>query len=142
MPSSMNLDRRDTGMNLAPAEAVEAADGRARSQATLEAFLEITARWGLSTDEQIVLLGSPARSTFFKWKKEGGLLPRDTLERISHVFNIFKNLEILLPDVGIADAWVRQPNRSWGGRTALARMIEGSLSELYEVRRYLDAKRG
>lgn len=130
------------GMNLAPAEVVEAADGRARSQATLGAFLEITARWGLSTDEQIVLLGSPARSTFFKWKKEGGLLPRDTLERISHVFNIFKNLEILLPDVGIADAWVRQPNRSWGGRTALARMIEGSLSELYEVRRYLDAKRG
>ena len=142
MPSSMNLDRRDMGMNLAPAEAVEAAGGRARSQATLEAFLEITAQWGLSTDEQIVLLGSPARSTFFKWKKEGGLLPRDTLERISHVFNIFKNLEILLPDVGIADAWVRQPNRSWGGRTALARMIEGSLSELYEVRRYLDAKRG
>ena len=142
MPSSMNLDRRDMGMNLAPAEAVAAADGRARSQATLEAFLEITARWGLSTDEQIVLLGSPARSTFFKWKKEGGLLPRDTLERISHVLNIFKNLEILLPDVGIADAWVRQPNRSWGGRTALARMIEGSLSELYEVRRYLDAKRG
>lgn len=129
-------------MNLSPAEAVEAADGRARSQATLEAFLEITGHWGLSTDEQIVLLGSPARSTFFKWKKEGGLIPRDTLERISHVFNIFKNLEILFPDAAVADAWVRQPNRTWGGRSALARMLEGSLSELYEVRRYLDAKRG
>ena len=129
-------------MNLSPVEAVEAADGRARSQATLEAFLEITGRWGLLTDEQIVLLGSPARSTFFKWKKEGGLIPRDTLERISHVFNIFKNLEILFPNPAVADAWVRQPNRTWGGRSALARMLEGSLSELYEVRRYLDAKRG
>lgn len=129
-------------MNLSPAEAVEAADGRTRSQATLDAFLEITGRWGLATDEQIVLLGSPARSTFFKWKKEGGLIPRDTLERISHVFNIFKNLEILFPDAAVADAWVRQPNRTWGGRSALARMLEGSLSELYEVRRYLDAKRG
>ena len=129
-------------MNLSPAEAVEAADGRARSQATLEAFLEITGRWGLLTDEQIVLLGSPARSTFFKWKKEGGLFPRDTLERISHIFNIFKNLEILFPDTANADAWVRQPNRNWGERSALSRMLEGSLSELYEVRRYLDAKRG
>jgi len=129
-------------MILSPAEAADAADSRARSQATLEAFLEITGRWGLSTEEQIILLGSPARSTFFKWKKEGGLFPRDTLERISHIFNIFKNLEILFPDTANADAWVRQPNRNWGERSALSRMLEGSLSELYEVRRYLDAKRG
>lgn len=129
-------------MNLSPAEAADAAESRARSQATLEAFLEITGRWGLSTEEQIILLGSPARSTFFKWKKEGGLFPRDTLERISHIFNIFKNLEILFPDTATADAWVRQPNRNWGERSALSRMLEGSLSELYEVRRYLDAKRG
>ncbi len=129
-------------MILSPAEAADAADSRARSQATLEAFLEITGRWGLSTEEQIILLGSPARSTFFKWKKEGGLFPRDTLERISHIFNIFKNLEILFPDTANSDAWVRQPNRNWGERSALSRMLEGSLSELYEVRRYLDAKRG
>jgi Protein of unknown function (DUF2384) len=129
-------------MQMSPAEAVETADSRARSQATLDTFLEITGRWGLSTDEQIILLGSPARSTFFKWKKEGGALPRDTLERISHVFNIFKNLEILFPDSQIADGWVRKPNRAWGQRTALERILDGSLSDLYEVRRYLDAKRG
>lgn len=129
-------------MQFSPAEVADAVDGRARSQATLEAFLEITGHWGLATEEQIVLLGSPARSTFFKWKKEGGALPRDTLERISHVFNIYKNLEIMLPEPGVADAWVRQPNRSWGGRSAIDRMLEGNLSDLYEVRRYLDAKRG
>lgn len=129
-------------MAMAQPEAVDATDSRTRSLATIEAFLEITGRWGFSSDEQIVLLGSPARSTFFKWKKEGGLLPRDTLERVSHVFNIFKNLEILIPEPALADAWVRQPNRSWGGRSARGRMLEGSLSELYEVRRFLDAKRG
>ena len=129
-------------MNLSPVDAADAVDGRARSQATLEGFLDITGCWDLSTEEQIVLLGSPARSTFFKWIKEGGLLPRDTLERISHVLNIFKALEILFPEPALAEGWVRLPNRSWGGRTALARMLEGSLSELYEVRRYLDAKRG
>ena len=129
-------------MNVSPAEAVDTADSRARSQATLDTFLEITGRWGLSTDEQIIVLGSPARSTFFKWKKEGGILPRDTLERISHVFNIFKNLEILFPDPRIADDWVRKPNRAWGQRAAIERILDGSLSDLYEVRRYLDAKRG
>jgi Protein of unknown function (DUF2384) len=129
-------------MNVSPAEAVDTADSRARSQATLDTFLEITGRWGLSTDEQIIVLGSPARSTFFKWKKEGGALPRDTLERISHVFNIFKNLEILFPDPRIADDWVRKPNRAWGQRAAVERILDGSLSDLYEVRRYLDAKRG
>jgi hypothetical protein len=129
-------------MNMSPAEAVDTADSRARSQATLDTFLEITGRWGLSTDEQIIVLGSPARSTFFKWKKEGGALPRDTLERISHVFNIFKNLEILFPDPRIADDWVRKPNRAWGQRAAIERILDGSLSDLYEVRRYLDAKRG
>lgn len=129
-------------MNMSPAEAVDTADSRARSQATLDTFLEITGRWGLSTDEQIILLGSPARSTFFKWKKEGGALPRDTLERISHVFNIFKNLEILFPDPRIADDWVCKPNRAWGQRAAIEHILDGSLSDLYEVRRYLDAKRG
>lgn len=129
-------------MQMSPADAVDTVDSRARSQATLDTFLEITGRWGLSTDEQIILLGSPARSTFFKWKKEGGALPRDTLERISHVFNIFKNLEILFPDPQIADGWVRKPNRAWSQRTALERILDGSLSDLYEVRRYLDAKRG
>lgn len=129
-------------MQMSPADAVDTVDSRARSQATLDTFLEITGRWGLSTDEQIILLGSPARSTFFKWKKEGGALPRDTLERISHVFNIFKNLEILFPDPQISDGWVRKPNRAWGQRTALERILDGSLSDLYEVRRYLDAKRG
>lgn len=129
-------------MQMSPAEAVDTADSRARSQATLDTFLEITGRWGLSTDEQITVLGSPARSTFFKWKKEGGALPRDTLERISHVFNIFKNLEILFPDPKIADDWVRKPNRAWGQRAAVDRILDGSLSDLYEVRRYLDAKRG
>ena len=129
-------------MQMSPAEAVDTADSRARSQATLDTFLEITGRWGLSTDDQITVLGSPARSTFFKWKKEGGALPRDTLERISHVFNIFKNLEILFPDPKIADDWVRKPNRAWGQRAAVDRILDGSLSDLYEVRRYLDAKRG
>ena len=66
--------------------------------AELEAFFEMAQRWDLSTEQQIILLGSPGRSTFFKWKKEGGSLPRDTGERLSHLLAIWKALRILFTD--------------------------------------------
>ncbi len=115
------------------------------AQAGLRAFFRIAELWGLGVDEQIRLLGSPARSTYFKWKRDGASsLPRDVLERISYVVGIYKALQILLPDERAADAWVRKPNPApiFGGRSALDRMLSGNVADLYEVRRYLDAERG
>lgn len=115
------------------------------AQAGLRTFFRIAALWDLSVDEQITLLGSPARSTYFKWKRDGAeSLPRDVLERISYVLGIYKDLQLLLPDEEAADAWVRRPNDAapFGGGSALARMLSGNVSDLYEVRRYLDAERG
>lgn len=111
----------------------------------LRAFFRIAQLWRLSVDEQIRLLGSPSRSTYFKWKKEGARqLPRDTLERISYILGIYKALQILLPDTGAADAWIRKPNTAppFGGRSALDRMLSGQVADLYVVRQYLDAQRG
>ncbi len=115
------------------------------ARAALRAFIRIAEQWRLTVDEQVRLLGSPARSTYFKWKKEGAAsLPRDVLERISYVLGIYKALQVLLPDERAADAWVRKPNAApvFGGRTALERMLSGNVADLYEVRRYLDAERG
>jgi hypothetical protein len=114
--------------------------------AGLRAFERIAQAWGLSVDEQIVLLGQPPRSTFFAWRKapERARLPRDTLERLSNLLGIYKALQILLPQPAAADAWLRQPNQAalFGGQTALQRMLAGNLSDLHLVRRYLDAARG
>jgi hypothetical protein len=114
--------------------------------AGLRAFARIALAWDLSVDEQLALLGQPSRSTFFSWRKqpEKAALPRDTLERLSNILGIYKNLQILLPDAQAADAWVRQPNRAtpFGGGTALARMLAGNVSDLNLVRRYLDGVRG
>jgi hypothetical protein len=115
------------------------------ARAGLRAFFRLAALWGLSVDEQVTLLGSPSRSTYFKWKKEGAeSLPRDVLERISYLLGIYKALQILLPEATAADEWVRRPNDAtpFGGRTALERMLSGHVADLYEVRRYLDAQRG
>ncbi|WP_296892601.1 MbcA/ParS/Xre antitoxin family protein [Thiobacillus sp.] len=116
------------------------------SAAGLRAFFNIARDWGLSTDEQMVLLGAPGRSTFFKWKSapESTDLKRDTLERLSYLLGIYKALQILLPDTTAADAWVKKPNSAplFGGRSALDRMLGGNVADLIAVRQYLDARRG
>jgi Protein of unknown function (DUF2384) len=111
----------------------------------LTAFFNISAAWGLAAEEERVLLGSPPRSTFFKWKSErAAKLTPDTLERISYVMGIYKALRILLPTQEAAHAWVRKPNtaRGFGGKSALDRMLAGRVIDLADVRRYLDAERG
>jgi hypothetical protein len=121
-------------------------DSRAMSAAGLRAFFNIARDWGLNSEQQMVLLGLPGRSTFFKWKAapESADLRRDTLERLSYLLGIYKALQILLPDPGAADAWVKKPNDAplFGGRSALERMLGGNVADLLAVRQYLDARRG
>jgi hypothetical protein len=116
------------------------------SAAGLRAFFNIARDWELNTDEQMVLLGAPGRSTFFKWKSapEAADLKRDTLERLSYILGIYKALQILLPATTAADAWVKKPNTAplFGGKRALDRMLGGNVADLLAVRQYLDARRG
>ena len=113
--------------------------------AELRGFFGIAEKWGLTTEQQIRLLGSPARSTFFKWKKDGGTLTQDTRERISHLATIYKSLRILFPDDVLAHDWIKRPNQAamFAGTSALDFMLgTGSIVEIYKVRAYLDAQRG
>ena len=120
-------------------------DPKTASAPALRAFFRLADRWGLDIDQQMLLLGVTARSTFFKWKKdEDGHLSVDTLERISYLLGIFKALHILLPDDEAADSWIKRANDApiFAGRPALDRMLSGRVSDLYVVRAYLDAQRG
>lgn len=116
--------------------------GTAPIPAELEAFLGISEKWGLSTDEQLKLLGSPGRSTYFKWKKSGGELPGDTDERISHILGIYKSLRIVIPDEQRAEQWIRKPNEYFDDQSALDVMLGGKVAHILSVRQYLDAQRG
>lgn len=118
---------------------------RESAQALLRTFFSIADAWQLSARESMTLLGLRSRSTFHVWKDgRAGALSRDTLERISYVLGIYKALQMLLPSSEAADAWIRKPNAAplFGGRSALERLLSGNVSDLYEVRRYLDAQRG
>lgn len=108
----------------------------------LGAFFALAELWELNTDQQIVLLGSPSRSTYFKWKKEKGEVSGDTQERISHLMAMFKALQIHFPEPLRADRWLRRSNRFFQGQSALEVMLGGRLQDIIRVREYLDAERG
>ena len=116
-----------------------------KAGAAFSAFVRIADLWQLGIDQQLVLLGQPARSTYYRWKKEGAeQLPRDTLERLSYVLGIYKALQILFPDPARADDWLWRPNDApiFGGRPAMERMLSGAVADLYVIREYLDAQLG
>lgn len=121
------------------------------SAAALLNFFGITDEWGLSTREQMILLGNPAKTTFYRMKdfSDGKSakpvrLSQDTLERISYIMGIYKAINILLPNNRRAAEWIKAPNTAplFGGRSALDKMLQGRVSDLCDVRRYLDAERG
>ena len=115
------------------------------SAAALAGFFFLAGAWKLSAAEQLLLLGQPARSTFFAWKKDpNATLSRDTLERISYLLGIWKALRILIPDEPQALAWISKPNDNplFAGQTPLSHMLQGRILDLADVRRLLDARRG
>ncbi len=109
----------------------------------MKAFFRVASLWDVSNEQARVLLGRPGRATYFLWKKgEVRTVPYDTVRRISYVLGIYKALQILLPIPARADAWLKEPNELFGGRSALDRMLGGDVTDLAAVRRTLDAVRG
>lgn len=126
-----------------PAPARSADLGSREVAAAMRAFFRIADLWALSNEQSQVLLGRPARSTFYNWKRgELGAVPYDTVRRLSYVLGIYKALQILFKAPEQADGWVHRPNAAFAGESALARMLGGDVTDLASVRGYLDTVRG
>jgi hypothetical protein len=116
------------------------------SPTAIAAFRDIAAHWGLTPLEQRILLGIIPQSTYTKYMRDpkSATLSYDTLQRISHLYGIFKAINVLLPDERLADAWVSQPNDHplFKGVSPKDVMLDGTLESIAAVRAYLDAERG
>lgn len=109
----------------------------------LSSFFRLTSAWDLSKEEERILLGSPNRSTFVRWRRgRRGNLSKDTLERISYLFGIYKALHTIFPKSPQADSWIKRPNSAplFDGQSALDRMLDGRVADLLLVRQYLDSE--
>jgi len=124
---------------LAAREFLDNKDPKIISNTALEIFFNITKSWGLKAQEERILLGDPASSTFYKWRNgEGPAISKDTLERISYVMGVYKSLRLLFPTEAQANAWPKKENRDFDGESAMNVMLMGSVANLMHVRRYLD----
>jgi antitoxin Xre/MbcA/ParS-like protein len=144
----MERVRRNELSALPPTPPDRRSDPKVRKQMSAPAirtFFNVAEAWRLNNEEQRALLGWPPESTFYKYKAGPiGTLSYDVLIRISLVLGIYKDLQILYPEAGLADRWLRLPNSNpiFGGKPAMALMAEGGMDALYQVRRLLDGRRG
>lgn len=113
--------------------------------AGFRAFMEIANEWELGVAQRVRLLGDIAESTYHKWRTgKVGELSRDQLERLSLLLGIYKALRLIFSDENTGTRWLKGANTDadFGSRSPLDRMLNGSIDDLYAVRRYLDAWRG
>ncbi|MCZ4352725.1 MbcA/ParS/Xre antitoxin family protein [Roseovarius aestuarii] len=110
--------------------------------AMLRATLNLFAKWQITDEEAALLLDLPLR-TYRRWKAgQPGRLDRDTKARLSNILGVHKALRILFTEPSRIYGWIKAPNGAFGGQSALTIMLNGELTDLMRVRRYLDAERG
>lgn len=110
--------------------------------AMFRAVVNLFAKWGVNDEQAATLLDLTLR-TYRRWKAEApGAISRDGRARLSNLMGIHKGLRILFANPRRGYEWVKKPNAAFGGRSALDVMLNGELTDLMRVRRYIDAERG
>jgi len=109
--------------------------------AMFRAAVNLFRLWGITDEQAAVLLDTPVR-TYRRWKVDAPpRLGRDGKARLSNLMGIHKALRMIFREPQRAYAWIKSPNEAFDGRTALAVMLDGELTDLMRVRRYVDAER-
>lgn len=110
--------------------------------AMFRAALNLFQRWSVTDAEAAVLLDLSPRS-FARWKTGSlGRISRDGKARLSNLMGIHKALRLIFAEPQRGYDWIRKSNAAFAGRSALEVMLDGDLTDLMRVRRYLDAERG
>lgn len=113
------------------------------AEALARATLRLFQAWGVSDREAQTLLGGMAARTWARWK-EGrvGRIDRDLRMRMAHLMGIHKGVRTLFKEPARGYAWVKKPNQAFDGLSALQVMLRGEMSDLSQMRTWLNAERG
>ncbi|MBB4004730.1 MbcA/ParS/Xre antitoxin family protein [Aurantimonas endophytica] len=110
--------------------------------ASFRAAVNLFGRWGITDEQAATLLDMNVR-TYRRWKAQGpNAMGRDTRTRLSILMGIHKALRVIFGKSERVYQWIDAPNARFGDRTALDVMLNGEMTDLVRVRRYLDAERG
>lgn len=116
--------------------------GDDEAAAMFRAVVNLFKRWELTDDQAATLLDLPVRTYARRKAGEHGRVDRDTKARLSNLMGIHKALRIIFQEAERGYRWVKAPNETFGGRSAIDVMLGGELTDLMRVRRLLDAERG
>jgi len=109
-------------------------------------MMNLFAHWGLSTEDQLALLGlSPTnRAALARYRKGAPLAQsRDLLDRVGILLGIHKSLRLLFPrNRDFAYSWMTQPNKAFDGIPPTEAIKKWGFSGLFMVRAYLDKAQG
>lgn len=111
-------------------------------QAMQRAVINLFNKWQVTDREAAVLLGDIAPRTYQRWKKGRlGRVGPDLAARLSNLMGIHKALQLLFADPQRGYGWLKRPNGDFADTSALEIMLNGQLTDLMRIRRYLDASR-
>lgn len=107
----------------------------------LKVSRNIAHEWGLSSTQYAALLDCDVSMLEHSTT---GTLPdlndsevASVLQRISHMFSIYRSLRLLFQFQEEASAWLRKPNSEFDGRTALSMLLQPGIEGVIRVRWYL-----
>lgn len=113
------------------------------ASALARATVNLFRAWQLTDIEARTLLGDMAQRTWARWKENNiGRIDRDLRARMAILMGIHKGLRHLFSDPARGYAWVRKPNANFEGKSALDIMMRGEITDLIDLRSWLDAERG
>ncbi|MBX3596154.1 MAG: DUF2384 domain-containing protein [Rhizobiaceae bacterium] len=105
--------------------------------------LNLFRAWNLSDSEACVLLGGMSARTWARWKDGAiGRIDRDLRMRMAHLMGIHKGLRYLFREPSRGYEWIKKPNASFGGKSALDLMLRGEMADLSAMREWIDSERG
>ena len=111
--------------------------------ALARATVNLFRAWQLSDIEARTLLGDMTQRTWARWKDGSiGRIDRDLRARMGILMGIHKALRYLFTDPARGYAWIKKPNGAFAGQAALDVMMRGEITDLLDLRSYLDAERG
>lgn len=113
------------------------------ASALARATVNLFRAWQLTDVEARTLLGDMAQRTWARWKENNiGRIDRDLRARMAILMGIHKGLRYLFSDPARGYAWVRKPNANFEGKSALDIMMRGEITDLIDLRSWIDAERG
>ncbi|WP_377844008.1 antitoxin Xre-like helix-turn-helix domain-containing protein [Bosea sp. UC22_33] len=111
--------------------------------AAARAVVKLFERWKLDDALAREMLGGLPARTYARWKTgEQVRISRDVATRLSLLMGIHKALRLRFIEPERGYAWVNKGNDTFGGRTPVEIMSEGSIFSLARIRACLDAECG